>query len=503
MHLSLFGKVAIIILCILVFTWIFVSLGKTGYLPDGVFKDTYESMIVSAHRQYDNLFENPEHLYSKTIGYQNDDTVQLALNKAERKEKMHDRNEKKGTLSRKNANDAAINAFIMGDLYRYNIAPNARAEDKTKAFNKAATYYGKALQRISNFPRSVVKNNTQSTQPPIEQMIDRVEEFYEDYLEQLDNLGVHETQDIDQIRDDIRQARRRQAQDDAQHPMHVPPTQTQRIHGRKRKPKKHTPGTTTKQIEQEEYFEERDIRSSPQNVHDTELTNEMLNMYSKILAENNNEKDNAGPGNYKEPNIDEIRDAIRTHNWDDPNKKSRALKIVNLASAGNTLSQLGDAREDEVLLNVWKRINSSANTENRESLKDSLMDSLADSMDTNWAGEYKEVCIGGRCARMLGSLTLLDAQEEIAAPMKTAEILRNEVFSKSYKILQEQLESQPQEVRDIYNGKISSPTPEQEELGKKFEESTKDKIAETIRSDYPNSKPTVLDNLIKDAQAGV
>lgn len=514
MTIGPWGWIAVIIVCILIFTWILTQLGNTGYLPNGVFKDAYESMIVSAHRQYDTYFESPEHLYTKTIGHQNDETVQLALNKAKNKEKMHVSNEKRGVLSRKSANDAAINAFIIGDLYRYNIAPGIKnRKERTQVLSKAAEYYGKAVQRISLMPKSVVSGNTDMAHPPVEEMVNRVEDFYEHYLDQIQELGVQIPElgenEFRNARQGVRDARLAQAHENAQNPTTIPPTQSQR-HGRKREPKKHDPNTSIKQIEQEEYFEERDIRSSPQNVHDTELTNEMLNIYQSIVNANNNEKESAGYNNYKEPKIEDIRQAIKDYEWsssvEDPSgskRRNRALKIVNIAAKGNTLSQLSNAREDDVLLNVWKRVNSPENDDNKDSLQESLMDSLANSMDTNWAGEYKEVCIGGRCARILGSLTLLDKEPAIAAPMKTGEILRNEVFSKSWRIVQDELSDQSQEIQDAYNGKTLNPSDDIQTQVDEFENNTKNKIEEIIKKDYSTSKPDVLDNLIEDAKAGV
>jgi len=511
MQIEPWGWIAIVIVCILVFTWIFTHLGKTGYLPDGVFKDTYDSMIVSAHRNYDKYFESPEHLYTKTIGYQDDETVQMALTKAERKDLMHTKHENTGLMTRKNVNDAAVNAFIIGDLYRYNVAPGIKdAKKRNTVLSKAADYYGKALRRISLMPKSVVSENKDQSQPPVEEMVDRVENFYEQYLDQLEHLGIHNQNDFQEVRDGIRDARVAQARENAENPTTVPPTQTQRTRASRRNPKKHEPGTTMTQIAREEYFEERDIRSAPQNVHDTELTNEMLNIYKSIVNANNRERNSVGSGNYQNPSLEHVRRAIRDHKWEplnnDPNgsgRRSRALRIVDLASQGNVLSQLDNAAEDDVLLNVWSRINSSDNEENRDSLKESLMDSLANSMDTNWAGEYKEVCIGGRCARMIGSLTLLDKEPTISSPMKTGEILRNEVFSKSYVILQDQLNTQPQEIQDAYNGKITEINDNLQSQVDRFESETKEKIAETIRNDYPSSKPDVLNNLIADAQAGI
>jgi hypothetical protein len=130
------------------------------------------------------------------------------------------------------------------------------------------------------------------------------------------------------------------------------------------------------------------------------------------------------------------------------------------------------------------------------------MDALADGMDSGGRGQFHEVCTTGRCGRMINSLTLLDQDPEVARPMKTREILRNEVFMKSHQIIQARLAQTPQEIAAVYQG--SAPETEENRVAVRgLVENLKKEIDETIREDHSNVEPRILDDLIRDAQAGV
>ena len=135
------------------------------------------------------------------------------------------------------------------------------------------------------------------------------------------------------------------------------------------------------------------------------------------------------------------------------------------------------------------------------------MDALASGQELNHYGDYATVCANGRCGRVINSLTLMDANDTISKPIKTREIMKNEIFSKSYAILHTELMKAPTDVAKAYNGA----TPESEideELQSRvehFQERVKEKIANTIREDYRDSSidPQTLDNFIRDAHAGI
>lgn len=314
-------------------------------------------------------------------------------------------------------------------------------------------------------------------------MINRIEDFYEDYIARetldLNNQIPFRRPNFNRIRETVRNKRLQNTE------------------------------PTNKKNSLKKYYKERKITNDPQNVHDSQVGNDIKNVYDRIRQKNSLEEGF--------PTLEEIKSAILKHKFTSADKQDRALRAFEKLSQKNLNTKL-NTTEDQILLNVWKRINSPENAAHRVGLRDVLFDSMADSIELNRYGEYMEVCLVGRCNRILQSLTLLDKDPEIATPIKTTEILRNEILSKSYVIIQNELKKAPLDVSNAYNG-ITYIGPHQAALTenqnvnndqqnlnakiKEFENKTKLEIERLIRQEYIGVDPKILDNLIKDAQAGV
>lgn len=456
------GWIAIAVVTILVLVWITHSAYSKGYLPDGVFKDTYESMIASAYRSYDKFIESPENLYTRTVGYENDAIVTMAVDKATKLEEMHHNNSNNLTTT---ASDAANNSFILAELNRFNIAPSADGAGQQNAMDIAEIMYRRTLSRIRNNPLVIAQTNDHA-----EAMLDRIEMF--DLTMHPDAVDpLHPA--IEEARDYIRLAR----VDIARNP--------------KPKPKSKLTGRAA-------YYEPKQVRNDPQNVHDSQLTHALRVKYDTIVAHNKHDQTEIGTRNYKQPAIADILVELNRAKLEESTSE-RATQILRTMSAGGQVSSIG-ASEDQIVLEVWKRINSSDNADNREELKQSLWTALASGMEPNYQGEYTAVCTVGRCSRVLDSLTLMDADSKLAKPPQTSEILRNEILSKSYVILQDALRDSP--VAAVYNG-TTTETDENRQALDDFKHTVKNRIEDTIRQDYPEAKPETLNNLIKDAKAGI
>jgi len=476
----------LVILAAIIVVYFLSSLYNTGELPSAPFKSSMERMKNSVSRTYDSYFTSASDMYEKTIGYINDDAVKMALDKSIQKDKMYTRNEQLGLLSDKTTADAAATSFMIADLYRFNVAPTA--ENPTAVEADAAAQYAAVMRRIAMNPTGAVAYDVDAQMPPAEFMIDRAADFYEDYVarQTLDPVAVP---NFAQIRNDVRNARMVVAVNAAAEGRK--PRRTLRRGGRKT--------GTEKQKTQDNYFEERDIRNDPQNVHETQVNNDMERIYRNVLHNNDNDFTYATEG---PPDLAELRAYVSTYKFSDPKKKARALQTINKMAEGNWIAKL-NARENEVLSNVWRRTGSSANEANRDSMRAALMDSLADCVETGYNGAEYQVCASGRTGRVLGSMTLLDADDAISQPIKTGEILRNEVFAKSYKIIQDSLKETDVETARGYNGELESPAPDVDYKVQEFEKHVRDRIANTLREDYPTVDSKILDNLISDAQAGV
>jgi hypothetical protein len=214
-----------------------------------------------------------------------------------------------------------------------------------------------------------------------------------------------------------------------------------------------------------------------------------------------------GAENHQNIDIAAIRKEILAHSFTSEPARQRAISVLETMGKGGEVTALHD-NEKNILINVWKRVHSSDNDDRRQFLKDAFMDSLSNGMEKNYYGDYAMVCANGRCDRVINSLTLIDSNPEISKPVKTKEIMRNEVLAKSYTILQEELKRADTAVVRAYNGSTpeSEITTEVQGQVDDFITRVKGKIETQVRDDYKESDvrdPGIIDNLIKDAQSGV
>ena len=453
------GWLVIAVVVILVLVWITHSTYTKGYMPDGVFKDTYESMIASAYRSYDKWIESPSNLWTKTVGYENDEAVQLAMTKAMKLEEMHHSNSNNLNVT---AADAAENSFILAELNRYNVAPNADPAEQLQALDMADIMYRRTLSRMRNNPMTVARNNDH-----VEAILERIGEF--------DDITGNNTDPLRPIVEETRQHIRHARVEIAREP----------------KPKSKPKGKAA-------YYEPKPIRNDPQNVHDTELTHDLKIKYNRIVEKNNRDANNIGLRNYRQPTIADVRVDLNAARLPETTRENASTVLTTITNGG-AVTALGTT-EDKILLEVWKRINSPDNEENRDELKRSLWTSMASGVETNYNGNSATVCTVGRCSRILDSLTLMDSDKHIAKPPQTVEVLRNEVLSKSYVVLQNALRNSP--LAAVYNG-TEPETDDNRQALDDFKLSVKREIADTIHKDYPDAKPDTLNNIIQDAQAGV
>lgn len=465
--------------------------------PANVFSQAYDNMVHAVSRKYDKTFTSPEKLYTDLVGYENDEITELALTKLKKQEALIETNERRKKVSRNRRNHAATNAFMIGDIYRFNNLENATNDiERERAREMAGDYYTRAMLRIGNHAVDTVIDNETANGPTVDLMIDRAQEFFTENTDLPTNVEI----DFTGVRDTVRNARV-QAYFGGTRGTRTEPTRTVRKIKRK-------PNQTNKQNAQENFFAERNVRSDPQNVHEAQVSNELERIYRHIQHENDKEEMiTGGATNRRNPTVADVRKAVQEHSgFADESTRRRALAVLEEMSKGNEITKLHD-NETNVLLNVWKRIHSSDNTDNRENLRNSFMDALASGQELNHYGDYATVCTNGRCGRVINSLTLMDSNATISKPIKTREIMKNEVFSKSYAILNAELMKAPTDVAKAYNGA----TPESEideELQTRvdrFQERVKEKVANAIRADYRDSAvdPQTLDNLIRDAHAGI
>lgn len=221
------------------------------------------------------------------------------------------------------------------------------------------------------------------------------------------------------------------------------------------------------------------ITSDPQNVHDSHVNADIKKVYDNVV-ELNMLDDTPHIG--RKELYKYLKKSLS------PNKLERARKTLSAMIGHNTA--IGDY-EKLMVDNIWNRVNSRSNADRIDTLRESFADALVDCTND----EGYTVCSNGRCARIISSLTLLDSDANAAAPVKTREILRSEVMSKAAKILENALKNSTI-AEDYLAGKE---TPEVAE----FETTVKAEMAKKITADYIDEPPSILGDLISDAQAGI
>jgi len=456
---------------------------KTDRMPSGLIKP-YERLANSASYTYNKHWTSADDLYNNTIGYEFDNNAQLALNKTLKREEMHEANEIAGNMSAHNAADAMNTAYVLGNLYNYNV-PDQAAPIKTNL------YMNRALARIITNPAATIE--TAPGRATAEDVIDRAQDFYE-RPDAVGGVTVNTRRigrfDFNRIRGAVRKARvEKAAKKTAATGAILPP----------------------KLAAVEHYYNDRSLPSDPQNVHDSELNDEMSNMFKSLVASNIGQHISAGKMSgalasrkHKIATEDgvlaaEIESAIAAM---PAGSRERAKQVYDRMMQGAEISSLG-TNERQVLLETWKRTHASENEAvagKVDELKSSIVQSLADGMESRELGRWSEVCVTGRCSRVLGSLTLLDANEKLAAPLKTQAVLRKEVLEHAYKTINEHLASSPTEIAEQYQG--FKPVTDQAAVDK-LESELHEKIEQNIKKEYSHVSSRVLGPLIKDAQAGI
>jgi len=238
--------------------------------------------------------------------------------------------------------------------------------------------------------------------------------------------------------------------------------------------------------DQPDYFAPRPVAADPQNVHDTEVQHSSARVMGRIRELNSAQTE---ADVTEDALLRELKVAVEGHP-----KREAALFTLHRMDNAHVITSL-ELPERRVLAEAWRRTTAPANEKNRPALTDALVDALADGAILDAAGRPSStVCASGRCNRVLGAFTLLDADPVVAAPVKTVEILRNEILSKAQRLLETSLRER--NLFDEYERGGESPDLQR----------TLDEVREAIRAlpaDYPDAKPESLDKIIDDALTGI
>jgi hypothetical protein len=228
--------------------------------------------------------------------------------------------------------------------------------------------------------------------------------------------------------------------------------------------------------------------SESQNVHDSSIYTELQNQYNIIIKENT-EIPNRHLRTYSEA-INWLR--IRYSN--NKEKMSKVEKVISMWNNNYPIGSMQNVKEQELISSIWARIYDPRNKKNFGSLRESFGDSTIDCIENSNA-----VCMAGRTSKMFQSLAILDCNPEIGV-LKTKQLLRNEIYERAAKIVDEHIGSSgsiSNELRNAYNK--SDNTPQVNELIKCM----RDEITE-VGNQYKNLLPKYqLDLIISECISSV
>jgi heme exporter protein D len=301
------------------------------------------------------------------------------------------------------------------------------------------------------------------------------------------------------------------------------------------------PTKRNKQTPINKHFKELETHTSDsQNVHTPEINKLLQLKYKRLLEVNDFAKDadNNIWDDIRAATINEI--SIQSANYidNDPKltknqkhiRKRRIEMVLNKIRQGNTLTSLSlinPPREDDILANVWIRIHNDQNKDNQKQMQIAMYDALLDSAPKKTEShlfidllvpvisttepndpisrKYTPVCINGRVARVLGTLTLLDADPSLSTTEKDFSEISNEAYTKSMKIYDDAFTNYHiPNIHELYSKQESELTESELNDVKQFEIYIKDKIRDELTKDYKNIlTEDKLEELIKKAQSAI
>lgn len=332
-----------------------------------------------------------------------------------------------------NRNEAANNALMLARIRQYHIAPNETDPRRRREILR---------QAAQDYTHAIqrIRDDPNAAIPGLadqnlnpEQILDQAQDYF--HAMQLQEMEWQ----VEAIRDDVRQIR-------AQDPNYL-------VMGMA-------------------------IANNAQNVHDSAVVNHTRSIAGALPAVNHT-------------NISEIRAAIDSYRFDRPEDYANAVKTFEVMSKGNAVETL-NTDERRVLEQTYQRIKAPENANNRDALTNSFMAALANSVE-----EGHMVCTMGRCSRVLNSLARVDANPVFSAPAVTMDMMRAESLTKASHILQRELQTAPETVRNDYNNDRRT------DAVMELEQNVRDKITTDIRQAYVGQDTNLIERVIADAHAGI
>lgn len=163
--------------------------------------------------------------------------------------------------------------------------------------------------------------------------------------------------------------------------------------------------------------------SDSQNVHDSAIYKELHDQVSHTLKENKKNKER------EKYNYASLCSWLQMKYAKDITKLNKINQVLSFFSHNYSISSLPGVNEQDIIVGVWQRAHDPRNKKNSQRIRNALGENILDCVEGN-----NVVCTAGRTAKIWSSLAKLDYRDDIGI-LKTKQSLRNEIYDKSAKIV--------------------------------------------------------------------
>jgi hypothetical protein len=147
--------------------------------------------------------------------------------------------------------------------------------------------------------------------------------------------------------------------------------------------------------------------------------------------------------------VSEAREFIYRECDDLPEHKIKAaLEVLDKVKEGGYISTFNE-REDDIFAYTWARCSHPRNHGKEKLMREAVVNSLADGIENG-----NQVCINGRCGRVLNSFATIDFDKEISETgVMTFEAYKNQIFQETKTIIGDEINrakaSEDEKLREV------------------------------------------------------
>lgn len=173
------------------------------------------------------------------------------------------------------------------------------------------------------------------------------------------------------------------------------------------------------EFKQKTILSRQNWQSDSQNVHDSSIYATLNNQFNYVKKENE-----AIKATYSEV-VNFLRDKYKN----DSNNRYKIELVIEIINNNYPVGYLAGVREQDILLEVWKRTKHPANVKNSVMMQNAVAEAVLDCIENE-----HPVCMAGRISKIWQALARLDVESDLGL-LKSKQVLRNEIYQKAAKIV--------------------------------------------------------------------